>query len=177
MRYAQIRSLDISNGEGVGISLFVQGCHFHCKDCFNQETWDFKGGEEWNVEIFNQFIALANKPHITRISILGGEPLADENIGDILALVVALKNTYPSKKIWVYTGYTLEDIQNKEPNAFFEHARQELLTYIDVLCDGKFETQNADPLNKEKKWVGSTNQRVIDMHDTMKFHRICNYGR
>lgn len=177
MRFAQIRSLDISNGEGVGISLFVQGCHFHCKDCFNQETWDFKGGEEWSQEVFNQFMELANKPHITRISILGGEPLADENIGDVLSLVVALKNNYPDKKIWVYTGYAYEDIQNVKPKSFYEHARQELLTHIDVLCDGRFETQNSDPLNKEVKWVGSTNQRVIDMHDTLKFQRICYYGR
>lgn len=175
MRYSQIRSLDISNGEGVGISLFVQGCHFHCKDCFNQETWDFNGGEEWNVEIRSQFIELANKPYIKRISILGGEPLADENIGDVLALVIILKNIYPDKKIWVYTGYDCKDILDTELDTFFKHARYELLTRIDVLCDGRFETQNADPLNRKKKWVGSTNQRVIDMHDTIKFNRICNY--
>lgn len=177
MRYAQIRSLDISNGEGVGISLFVQGCHFHCKDCFNQETWDFNGGEEWTYETFNQFMDLASKPHIKRISILGGEPLADENISDIFGLVASLKSNFPEKKIWVYTGYTYEEICKPITIGIYNKYRKKILDYIDILCDGKFETQNADPLNKEKKWVGSTNQRVIDMHNTIKFHHICNYNK
>lgn len=172
MKYAQIRSLDISNGEGIGVSLFVQGCHFHCAGCFNQETWDFNGGKEWGTEIFKQFMALAEKRHITRISILGGEPLADENIGDVLPIAYALKNAYPEKRIWVYTGYVYEDIQHIVPSTFFEHARQELLNHIDVLCDGRFEIGRADPLNKEKKWVGSTNQRVIDVKETIRHKRI-----
>lgn len=177
MRYAQIRNLDISNGDGLGIALFVQGCHFHCKDCFNQETWDFNGGEKWTHETFQQFIELANKPHIKRISILGGEPLADENVNDVLALIISLKANYPEKKIWVYTGYLYEDIYTVAATSFHDRLRKEVLNYIDILCDGKFETDNADPLNKEKKWVGSTNQRVIDMHDTRIFHRLCNYNR
>lgn len=175
MRYSQIRSLDISNGEGVGIALFVQGCHFHCKGCFNQETWDFDGGKEWNVDVYNKFIELANRPHIKRISILGGEPLADENIGDVFSLIFALKKLYPEKKIWVYTGYTFEEIQESTENTFHGCIRKELLKCIDVLCDGRFEIENANLLGEEKKWVGSKNQRIIDVGNSLEFGCVCNY--
>ena len=87
MRYSQIREMDISNGEGIGVSLFVQGCHFHCKGCFNQETWDFNGGKQWTKETKNKFVELAGKPYVKRISILGGEPLADENITEVYFLL------------------------------------------------------------------------------------------
>ena len=86
MRYNTIRKMDISNGEGVGISLFCQGCSFHCNNCFNKETWDFKGGKEWTKEIKREFIKLAEFDHISRISILGGEPLHDNNVEDIFSL-------------------------------------------------------------------------------------------
>ena len=79
MNYASIREMDISNGESIGVALFVQGCHFHCKNCFNSETWDFNDGKEWTEDIKNKFLKLIDKPYINRISILGGEPLADEN--------------------------------------------------------------------------------------------------
>lgn len=107
IRYAQIRSLDLSNGEGIGVALFVQGCNFHCKNCFNPETWDFNGGKEWTQEVKNKFLELANRPYIKRISILGGEPLADENIDDVLDLVNKIRHSLPKKTIWLYTGYTL----------------------------------------------------------------------
>ena len=87
IRYAQIRSLDLSNGEGIGVVLFVQGCHFHYKNCFNPETWDFNGGREWTSETQNKFIELVSRPYIKRISILGGESLADENLDNVLNLV------------------------------------------------------------------------------------------
>ena len=101
MRYASIRSMDISNGEGVGISLFVQGCHFHCKNCFNKDTWDFNGGKEWTQDTEDKLIELANKPYIKRLSILGGEPLADENLDGVLHLVDRFRLLLPSKTIWL----------------------------------------------------------------------------
>lgn len=138
MRYAQIRSLDISNGENVGVALFVQGCHFHCYNCFNSETWDFNGGKEWNAEIKEKFLALINRPYIKRVSILGGEPLAEENLDDVLDLVTEINKRYnnvqyieqndgithnilnkntderrislPNKSIWIYSGYSWNDI-------------------------------------------------------------------
>ena len=107
IRYAQIRSLDLSNGEGVGIALFVQGCHFHCPNCFNPETWDYNGGKEWTEEVKNKFLELANRPYIKRISILGGEPLAEENLDDVLDLVNRIRLSSPQKSIWLYTGNTI----------------------------------------------------------------------
>lgn len=168
MRWASIRSLDVTNGEGVGIALFVQGCNFHCKDCFNSETWDFNGGKEWTEKVKNKFYELADKPHIKRISILGGEPLADQNIDEILNIVSTLKTKHPEKQIWVYTGYTYEEINNGEPKTHKDRLRRKIIEVIDVLCDGRFDTKKADPLNKEKKWVGSPNQRVIDIKETKK---------
>ena len=102
--------MDISNGEGIGVALFVQGCHFHCYNCFNPETWDFNGGKEWIQEVEDKFIELASRPYIQRISILGGEPLADENLDGVLKLVNKFRLLFPDKTIWLYTGYTWEDI-------------------------------------------------------------------
>ena len=101
MRYSQIRSLDISNGEGVGVALFIQGCNLRCKNCFNSETWDFNGGKEWTEEVKNKFMELINKPYITRVSILGGEPLAYKNVNDVLNIVNEIRISYPDKKIWL----------------------------------------------------------------------------
>lgn len=143
MRYAQIRSMDISNGEGVGVSLFVQGCDRHCFNCFNSETWDFNGGKEWTEETKNKFMELINRPYIRRISILGGEPLAEQNLNDVLSLIKEIREKYPiyqkpnsenigksrvledenskeirisfpKKSIWLYTGYELSEIIKQE---------------------------------------------------------------
>ena len=124
MRYAGIDKCDICNGNDVGVSIFVQGCHFHCKGCFNKETWDFNGGKEWNEEIEKQFIELISKPYIKRVSILGGEPLADENLEltfNIIALIYGVCEQYNREiMVWIYTGYTFEkiyDIQNIDNNS------------------------------------------------------------
>lgn len=152
-RYASIRKMDISNGEGIGISLFVQGCHFHCKNCFNPETWDFKGGKEWNQEVRKHFIELANNEHIHRISILGGEPLCDENIEEIISLCKELKEKYPNKKIWIYSGYTYEQIQQDINKA-------EILDIADILVDGPYEEDKQD---FNLYFRGSSNQRIIEL--------------
>ena len=145
IHYASIRNLDISNGEGIGVALFVQGCHFHCYNCFNTETWDFNGGKEWTPEVKEKFLELIDKSYIKRVSILGGEPLADENLDDILDLVTEINKRYnfqkvdfanpykmgvsevknsdeirllcPNKSIWIYSGYRWEDIMKYEYGA------------------------------------------------------------
>lgn len=192
IRYASIRSMDISNGEGVGIALFVQGCHFHCENCFNPETWDFSGGKEWTQEVRDQFITLANRPYIKRISILGGEPLAEENLDEVLDLVNRIRLSSPKKSIWLYTGYTIstckyfDDIiftfhpSYYHPNPFNgEHItvddkayfikqdrkRVEIVKNIDVLIDGQYiESQR----NISLPWVGSSNQRLIDPQKSLQ---------
>ena len=166
MRYASIRSMDISNGEGVGVSLFVQGCHFHCKNCFNQDIWDFSGGKEWNREIEDEFMKLVNRPYIKRVSLLGGEPLADENVLDIMRLINRIKTECPDKKIWCYTGYTWEQIfpiVNPYLNLTqAEMTRQNAVKNCDILVDGRFVEEEKD-LSLEFR--GSKNQRIIDVKE------------
>ena len=175
MRYASIRRMDISNGEGIGISLFVQGCHFHCKNCFNSDTWDFNGGKEWDIYIENNFIDMANSPYIKRITILGGEPLAEENVSDVCKLIYDLRYRYEdTKKIWLYTGYNFDDILYNdilfsEEQIFFI---KEIIKRCDVLIDGQYK----DGLRDIKlKWRGSSNQRVIDIPNTLKEKKIVLY--
>lgn len=153
MRYAQIRNMDISNGTGIGIALFTQGCRFHCKNCFNQDLWNFDGGKEWNKEAEDKIIELASKPFITRLSILGGEPLSFENINDLTYLLKRFKKIYPDKKIWLYSGYTYDIID------------LELLRYVDILVDGQY----VDDLKDYKlKFRGSSNQRIIDVQRSIE---------
>lgn len=167
MRYAKIRELDISNGEGVGISLFVQGCHFHCKGCFNPETWDFNIGKEWTKDIEDEFIKLAGKPYVQRISILGGEPLADENVTTVLSIIHKIKQLYPDKKIWVYTGYLWENIVDEYysdiTSSSIPITRLMTILSADMVIDGKFEIEKQDLYNEKIIWAGSTNQRIIDV--------------
>ena len=174
MRYASMRSLDISNGENVGVSLFVQGCHFHCYNCFNSDAWDFNGGKKWTEETENRFMELINRPYIKRVSILGGEPLADENVEVIYGLLRRIKNNFPTKKIWVYTGYTYEEItadhsfitnEGSSVQSKFDAYRSAILSVCDVLVDGRFIDKLKDP---SLAFRGSSNQRVIDVSETIK---------
>lgn len=155
MRYSMIRKMDVSNGRGVGISLFVQGCHFHCKGCFNPETWDFNGGKEWTEETEKLFLALADHEYIQRVSILGGEPLCDENIETVSNLINKIKISFPNKTIWVYSGYTWESLVASH--------KHELIQNADVLVDGNFQLDKQDIYNEHIVFAGSTNQRIIDI--------------
>ena len=172
MRYAQIRQMDISNGEGIGVSLFVQGCHFHCKNCFNSETWDFDGGKEWTDETTNRFLELIQKTYVKRISILGGEPLAEENVSSVFELVNTTHLLFPEKIIWLYTGYTWEDLYPKVTSdclAQTEIARQLIVEQCDVVVDGRFKEELKDIA---LPWRGSSNQRVINVKQTLQQGKI-----
>ena len=122
MRYAKIRKMDISNGPGVRVSIFMQGCAFHCPNCFNPETHDFQGGNEFNEQTIQKVLFLAESDNIVGLSILGGEPMHPANIEGTCALSKAFKEKYPAKSIWSWTGYQYEDLKDKE-----------VLQYIDVL--------------------------------------------
>lgn len=174
MRYSTIREMDVSNGKGVGVALFVQGCHFHCRGCFNPETWDFNGGKEWNNEIQSKFIELADRPYIKRISILGGEPLADENISDVLNLINQIRENFNDKQIWLYTGYVWEDIVNINPKTATntQLSRLSAITTVDYVVDGRFDITKQDLYNKKIIFAGSTNQRIIDVKMTLKENNI-----
>ena len=166
MRYASIRSLDVTNGEGVGVSLFTQGCPFHCHNCFNPDTWDFNGGKEWNEDVEKQFLSLIDKPHIKRVSILGGEPLANQNRHNIFLLCNKIKSTFPTKKIWLYTGYTFEEIMSVREVV-------KTLCCIDVLVDGRYIEEERDIT---LPFRGSKNQRLIDVKETLRQNQIVLYN-
>lgn len=165
MRYSQIRSMDISNGEGVGISLFVQGCDKipHCFNCFNSETWDFNGGKEWTDDIEKRFMDLINRPYIQRVSILGGEPLSYKNCYQVFLLCQKIKNQFPNKKIWIYSGYSFEN---------FSHEQLKAVLFADILVDGEY----IDELKNPRLYFrGSSNQRVIDVQKTLVQNKIVLY--
>lgn len=170
IRYAQIRSLDLSNGEGVGVALFVQGCHFHCENCFNPETWDFDGGKEWTEEVKNKFLELANKSYIKRISILGGEPLAKENLDDVLDLVNEFRLSSPQKSIWLYSGYTWEQLFEDDDfdiqgGICENQTRRAIVLSSNVFVDGQYiESQRSISL----PYRGSLNQRLINVQQSLQ---------
>lgn len=180
MNYAQIRSMDISNGEGIGVSLFVQGCDFHCKNCFNSETWEFSKGQEWNDKTKNQFLKLIETPFIQRVSILGGEPLHPQNVQNVLKIVDEIRVSYPTKNIWLYTGYTWEEIWIKDNiktadkvkdmrEKAIRNLRRQVVRMCDVLIDGRYVDELRDI---SLHWRGSSNQRVINVQETLKQNQI-----
>ena len=162
MRYNTIRKMDISNGPGVRVSIFMQGCHFHCKGCFNENTWDFNGGEEYSDETINRVLELSSADYIVGLSILGGEPMHPKNIDGTTKLAKAFKEKYPEKNIWVWSGFLFDkDLKEKE-----------VLKYINVLVDGTFKIDLFDP---KLKWKGSSNQRVIDVKKSIKNKKVILY--
>ena len=162
MRFASIRKMDISNGSGIGIAVFTQGCPIRCKNCFNQETWAFDEGKEWTQECEDKVVELSKPEHIVRMSILGGEPLIDRNIAPLTKLIRRVKDVNNAKnfKIWLYTGQLYENVIKKYPT---------LLALVDVLVDGPF----VDELKDFKlHWRGSSNQRVINMNATRACEKV-----
>lgn len=178
MRYAKIDNFEYTNGKGIGISLYVQGCDFHCKGCFNAETWDFNNGKEWTKDVENNFFQLIDNPHITRVSILGGEPLHDKNIRSLYAILNKIKKIYPDKKIWIYTGYVYENIVSKTFNECCRHTQADdyrcsIVTQLcDVLVDGQFQIDKKDP---SLAFKGSSNQRIIDVEKSLEANKIVLY--
>lgn len=176
MRYSSMRNLDISNGEGVGVSLFVQGCPFHCKNCFNSETWDFNGGKEWTEKTKNKFMELIDRPYIKRVSFLGGECLADQNLDGVLDLIKQIRNSFPDKTIWLYTGYKIEDIFYpyiiNQPMTCEQRKRIGVIRYVDILVDGEYIDEQKD---LTLKWRGSKNQRVIDVKQSIAQNKMVLY--
>lgn len=155
----------------------MQGCHFHCYNCFNSETWDFDGGKEWTQETKDIFLMLIDRPYIKRISILGGEPLENENIEDVLDLVTLVKKKHPDKMIWLYSGGTWESLMNINPYETRQNKmceiRKNIISQCDVFVDGKYiDSKRSYSL----KWRGSSNQRIIDVQKTLNNQKNNNGG-
>jgi len=168
MKYATIKKYDIANGPGIRVSIFVSGCNHHCKGCFNKEAWDFNYGYDFTDETINEIIEAMKPNYIRGLSLLGGEPFERVNQVGLLKLVKAVKSVYPEKDIWAYSGFLFDrDIVGKQCNLFSE--TKKLLSYIDVLVDGKFEESLKNP---NLHFRGSSNQRVIDVKESLKLGEI-----
>lgn len=164
MYYGNIKYYDISNGDGVRTSLFVSGCNHHCKGCFNEIAWDFNYGKEFSYNTLKEILDSLKPDYIAGLSILGGEPLDYKNINAVSTIVEVVRKSFPNKSIWVYTGYTYEELL--ERNNLFTSL---ILNKIDVLVDGKFIEELKDI---SLKFRGSSNQRIIDMNKTRELGEI-----
>ena len=159
MRYSKIRKMDISNGPGVRVSIFMQGCTFNCKNCFNPETHDFNGGKEFNENTINRVLELCGKDTIEGLTILGGEPMHPKNVEGTTKLAKAFKEKYPNKNLWMWTGFQFDkELKDKE-----------IWNYVDVLVDGQFKDELRNPT---LQWKGSENQRVIDVQQSIKNDKV-----
>ena len=159
MKYNLIRKMDISNGPGVRVSIFMQGCAFNCKNCFNPETHDFTKGEEFTDETIDKVLKLCEPDHIDGLSILGGEPMHPKNIEGTTKLAKAFKEKYPQKSLWAWSGFLFDEgLKDKD-----------VMNYVDVLVDGQY----VDALrNPTLEWRGSANQRVIDVKKSKRENKI-----
>ena len=153
MNYCEIKKYDIANGDGVRVSLFVSGCRNHCPGCFNPETWDFNYGDLYTEDVENEITEALKPEYISGLTVLGGDPLEPENIELVTELCKRVKELYPEKTIWVYTGYYFEDFKDRE-----------IMKYIDILVDGPFEMDKKDI---SLRFRGSSNQRILNIKDIL----------
>ena len=168
MNYADIKRIDVANGEGVRVSVFVSGCTHHCKGCFNECAWDFNYGNKFTDEEIDKVLGYLSHDYIKGLSLLGGEPLDPKNQEGLLPLVKKVKEKFPEKDIWCYTGYDFEkDVIGKMSKE--SQTSNELIKYFDVVVDGKFEEDKKD---LKLRFRGSSNQRIIDVPETLKEKKI-----
>ena len=174
MNFSAIKFNDIANGQGIRTTLFVSGCSHHCKGCHNPQTWNENNGqlfdEKIKEKIFNEF----EKYYISGLTLSGGDPLYCNNLNDVYNLVTEFKKKYPNKTIWIYSGYTWEEICEEKCSVLEEHfiMRQAILSQCDVFVDGRY---NEELKDITLKWRGSSNQRVIDIKESIKEGKIILY--
>lgn len=159
VNYGMIKKYDIANGPGVRVSLFVSGCRHHCKGCFNAETWDFHYGEPYTEETEREILEALKPDYIAGFTVLGGEPFEPENQMEVVKLLKKVRETYPEKTIWCYTGY-LYDVDLIEDGKVYTDVTEEMLSYIDTLVDGEFIEEQKD---LRLEFRGSKNQRIISL--------------
>ena len=173
MNYATIKTYDTANGPGVRVSLFVSGCTHYCKDCFNSEAWDFNYGKPFTEDTMEELMKAIDREWIEGITFLGGEPLNPRNIAKVDEIIQRIRCSYPEKNIWVYSGYTLEELleraQDNNPSIQDRDSIRSVLRNIDVLVDGRFVTEKKD---LKLRFRGSSNQRIIDIPHFFKTKEI-----
>ena len=164
MNYATIKKCDIANGEGVRVSLFVSGCTHRCKNCFNAVAWDFSYGEPFTAATEEEIFAELKKSYVNGLSLLGGEPFEPQNQRALLPFVRKVREKFPKKTIWCYTGFVFDEktglLREKNKNT---ECTAELIRHMDVLVDGPFVEELKDI---SLVFRGSSNQRVIDVQKT-----------
>lgn len=166
MRIAKIKTNDVANGEGVVVSLWTQGCRHRCKGCHNTSTWNFDGGRPFTEEDRDLIINSMNKNGVERdLSVLGGEPLEEENLSQLVIFLTQFRTHYPNKKIYLWSGYTFEEIMSHKH-------RREVMNLIDILIDGKYDESQK---NISLKFRGSENQRIIDVPKSLEQKEIIFY--
>ena len=171
LNYGEIKKCDIANGEGVRVALFVSGCRHHCKGCFNSMTWDFNYGKEFTSETEDEILEALKPDYIDGLSLLGGEPFEPENQAVLVPFLRRVKECYPQKNIWCYTGYLYDEELKKESRARCEYT-DEMLSMLDVLVDGRFEE---DKKNITLLFRGSENQRLIDVQKSLQSGEIVEW--
>ncbi len=165
MNYANIKFYDIANGPGVRTSLFVSGCRHHCKECFNREAWAFDYGDEYTKEVEDKIISSLRPDYINGITLLGGEPMERENQETVLSLIKRVRSECENKSIWIFSGFTYEELIGKKESRATSRLSKEILKYADVLVDGPFIIQEKDI---SLQFRGSRNQRLIDLKKTQE---------
>lgn len=171
MNYAEIKTCDIANGEGVRVSLFVSGCTHHCKNCFNKETWSFDFGKPFTREVEDYIISELAPGYIEGLTLLGGEPFEPQNQRALLPFLKRVRGIYPDKSIWCYTGYLFDSELLSESRARCE-VTDEMLSLIDVLVDGEFVQEL---YNISLQFRGSSNQRIIDVKKSLSSKNVEEY--
>lgn len=168
MNYAEIKNCDIANGPGVRISLFVSGCTHHCPGCFNQVAWDFNYGQPFTQQTIDEILELLKPGYIKGLTLLGGEPFEPQNQGPIVELLRQIKEKYPQKSIWAFSGYLFDrDILSGRLGPW--ETTREYLSYLDVLVDGPFVEAKK---NLSLRFRGSENQRIIDVPASLAENRV-----
>lgn len=171
MYYGNIKKNDIADGEGVRVTLFVSGCTNACKGCFQPETWDFCYGKPYTAETEQEILDALNHPHIQGLTLLGGEPFEFENQKELVKLLRKVKEAFPGKDIWSYTGFVYD--RDLVPGGKrWGEVTQEILSYIDVLVDGPFVEEKK---NIRLVFRGSENQRVLNLKETIRTGQIVLY--
>lgn len=167
MNYGEIKRVDIANGRGVRVSLFVSGCRHHCQGCFNPETWDFSYGREFTQKTEDELIRALSPDFIAGLSLLGGEPFEEENASVLVPFVRRVRELFPRKDVWAYSGFTFEELTGKLPSRAGKSAR-ELLSLVDTLVDGRFVEAKKDI---SLRFRGSSNQRILDVQASLAADR------
>ena len=168
MNYGEIKNCDIANGEGVRVTLFVSGCTNRCPGCFQPQTWDFSYGEPFTAETEEKILSMLAPEYINGLTLLGGDPFEPQNQRDLVPFVKRVRETYPRKNVWAFTGFTLEELRREGSHPRCE-VTDELLGMIDILVDGRFVEALKDI---RLRFRGSSNQRIIDMNRTREVGEI-----